>query len=266
MRARVRTTRWGRLAAAVLAGLALVAASTACQPREARKDRVVIFLHGWSAFGNGVNCAGSFGNLESSLRSAGFTGDMVTIAYYDSDTNCDVDLRDWGSISNSTVWKDLAKVFSDYVYETYTRRGISVDVVGHSMGGLIVRGAVLGSSRGESGFSPPLKIEDAVTLAAPHDGAAWYSTGCLWGQCSQLKPGASDLDWLNTDGNPGGAQGTEWTAFGSNSDDVVPADSALFMSLPAEREIRYSSLEHSDYQQNATSQARIAKALAEQNA
>lgn len=266
MRARVRTTRWGRLAVAVLAGLALVAASTACQPREARKDRVVIFLHGWSAFGNGVNCAGSFGNLESSLRSAGFTGDMVTIAYYDSDTNCDVDLRDWGSISNSTVWKDLAKVFSSYVYNTYTRHGIAVDVVGHSMGGLIARGAVLGSSRGEAGFSPPLKIEDAVTLAAPHDGAAWYSTGCLWGQCSQLKPGASDLDWLNTDGNPGGAQGTEWTAFGSNSDDVVPADSALFMVLPPEREIRYSSLEHSDYMQNATAQARTAKALAEQNA
>ncbi len=48
-----------------------------------------------------------------------------------------------------------------------------VDVVGHSMGGLIVRGAVYGSSASQAGFSQPLMVEEAVMLAAPHDGAAF---------------------------------------------------------------------------------------------
>ena len=34
------------------------------------------------------------------------------------------------------------------------------------MGGLIARGAVYGSAKGESGFSKPIDVEDGVTLAA----------------------------------------------------------------------------------------------------
>ena len=261
MGARVR--RPVRAMAALVLAVVVAAGATACEPpREPAKDRPIIFIHGWSAFGNGNNCQSSFGSLKSSLRSAGFTGPMVTIQFYDSDTNCDVDLADWGSISNSTSWRDLSKAFSTYVYETYTKKGIAVDVVGHSMGGLIARGAVRGSQAKESGFSGPLKIEDAVTLAAPHEGAAWYSNGCLWGQCAGLKPGSSDLTWLKQNGNPQGADGTDWTVFGSTNDDVVPDSSALAMLIPDARRIRYTSLEHSDYMGNATCQARVAQALA----
>lgn len=256
-----------RLAVAVAAALAVLVGATACEPpRTAQKDRVVLFVHGWNAFGGGSDCHSTFGDLETSLRSRGFTGQLVTVAFYDSDRNCDMTLRDWGDISNSTSWKDLSKAFSTYVYETYTRKGITVDVVGHSMGGLIARGAVQGSSHHESGFSAPIEVEDAVTLAAPHAGAAWYSNGCLWGQCSQLKPGASDLRWLATDGAPQGAGGTEWTVFGSDQDDVVPVDSALSMFVPAERKVRYADLEHSDYMHDGTTQARVARALAEPGA
>ena len=255
-----------RMSIAAVVAIAVVAGTTACEPRPPAKDRPIIFIHGWSALGNGNNCASSFGGLETSLRNAGFTGPMVTIAFYDSDTNCDVDLRDWGSISNSTSWRDLSKVFSRYVYETYTKKGIAVDVVGHSMGGLIVRGAVKGSQGKEAGFSGPLKVEDVVTLAAPHEGAAWYSNFCLWGQCSGLKPGSGDLTWLKANGNPQGADGTDWTVFGSTNDDVVPDSSALAMVVLDARKIRYSSLEHSDYMGNATCQARVAKALAELDA
>jgi hypothetical protein len=241
-------------------------AATACEPRAPQRDRPVIFVHGWMPFGQGHNCNSVFGSLRSTLQGEGFTGEMVTVEYYDSDTNCDVSLDDFGNIDNSTSWRNLSKAFSTFVYDNYTSKGIAVDIVGHSMGALIVRGAVMGSSRGESGFSPPLLVEDAVSLGGPHEGAAWYSVGCLWGQCSQLKPGAGDLNWLHQDPNPQGAEGTEWTVFGSNSDDVVPADSALAMWVPDERKIRYSSLEHSDYQKNETSKARILLALAEANA
>ena len=252
-----------RFLAAGAAALLVAVGATACEPpRAPAKDRAIIFVHGWSALGAGNDCNGNFGSLETSLRNSGFTGAMVTIGYYDSDRNCDVNLRNWGSVDNSTSWKELSKVFSKYVYETYTKKGIAVDVVGHSMGGLIARGAVKGSQGKESGFSAPLKVEDAVTLAAPHEGAAWYSSGCLWGQCSQLKPGAGDINWLKQNGNPQGVDGTDWTVFGSTNDDVVPDSSALAMFIPDARKIRYTNLEHSDYMGNATCQARVATALA----
>ncbi|QXC60980.1 hypothetical protein KSP35_22140 [Aquihabitans sp. G128] len=261
-----RRPRRGLHALALVAvGLLATLGATACEPaRTPAKDRVVIMVHGYSAFGNGVNCNSSFGTLSSALRSRGFTGDLVTVGFYDSDTNCSVNLRSWDSgISNSSAWKTIAKAFSKYVYETYTKKGITVDVVGHSMGGLIARGAVYGSESGQSGFSPKLLVEDAVTLGTPHKGAAWYSTGCLYGQCYQLKPGAEDIVWLNQNGNPQGAKGTDWTVLASTADDVTPADSGLYMVVPAARKVTYGNLEHSDYQQDATSIARIAQALSD---
>ncbi len=253
-----------RLLLGVPAAMLLVAGLTACEPRPPQKDRVVIFIHGYSALGAGTNCNSAFGSLESSLRADGFTGTFVTIGFYDSDTNCDLNLRSIdSSISNSSSWKTLSKAFSRYVHDTYTANAVTVDVVGHSMGGLIARGAVQGSAAGESGFSGPLLVEDAVTLAAPHAGAAWYSSLCFWGQCSQLKPGAGDLDWLATVPDPQGIGGTDWTVLGSTADDVVPDSSALAMGVPDARKVRYTDLEHSDYQSNATSQARTAVALAE---
>jgi len=246
----------------VVAALALLGLS-ACEPARADdRSRPVVLVHGWNAFGGGSDCESTFGPLKRSLRSAGFTGPMVTIAYYDSDRNCDVDLRDWGNISNSTAWPDLSKALSKYLHATYTKKGATVDLVGHSMGGLIIRGAVYGSAKGQSGFSAPVKVEDAVTLAGAHDGAAWYSNGCLWGQCSGLKPGSSEIKWVQQDGNPQGPGGTDWTVIGSPADNVVPVASALKMSLPDARRVNVAGIGHSDYTSNAGVQNRVAEALA----
>jgi hypothetical protein len=261
---KLRTSTPLRVVAGAAVALLVALGATACEPpRPPAKDRVIIFVHGYSAFGEGNDCNGNFGSLKTSLRNNGFTGAMVTVGFYDSDRNCDVNLRNWGSIDNSTSWKELSKVFSKYVYETYSKKGIPVDLVGHSMGGLIVRGAVQGAQAKEGGFSQPLNVEDAVTFAAPFQGAAWFSQGCLWGQCSQLKPGAGDIKWLLTNGAPQDADGVDWTAFGSTNDDTVPDESALAINVPAARKVLYTNLEHSQYMGNATAQARAAKALAE---
>jgi hypothetical protein len=119
-----------------------------------------------------------------------------------------------------------------------------VDVVGYSMGGLITRGAVYGSQIAASGFSPPINVSDVATLGTPHQGAAWYSNLCLWGQCSSMAPGSTDLNWLNQNGNPQGSAGTTWTNFGSYNDDVVPYSSATSMSLPAARKLVYRNVSH----------------------
>lgn len=235
-----RTGRF-RMAVAVGAVVTLILATGACRP--ARQDRPVLLLHGWSATG-GTNCASTFDRAISQLRSEGFTGPFVKVGFYTGDTGCDMSLRSWGDFANGSSWKEVAKAFSRYVHATYTSHGTPVDIIGYSMGGNIARGAVQGSQAGEAGFSAPIQVEDAVTLGAPHDGAAWYSHFCLWGQCSTLKPGAADIDWLDANPNPQGVDGTEWTVVGSTGDAVTPLDSALEMGVPPERKITYQDIPH----------------------
>ena len=102
--------------------------------------------------------------MISQLRAEGFTGSMVRVGFYSGDVNCDVNLRLYGLFSDSSSWKAISKAFSTYVYHAFTSRGIAVDVVGYSMGGLISRGAVYGAQKGESGFAAPIDVEDSVTL------------------------------------------------------------------------------------------------------
>lgn len=224
-----------------LAGLAPAGVAGAA----ANKSRAILFVHGYNATSNSTDCGGDFDSMISQLQSEGFTGSMVKVGFYTNDVNCNVNLHSYGSsYSDSSSWKAIAKSFSYYVYNTYTSKGIDVTVVGYSMGGLIARGAVYGAQKAESGFSSPIRVVEAVTLGAPHNGAAWYTLLCLWGQCATLKPGASDITWLNGNGNPQGATGTDWTVVGSSNDGVVPLDSALYMTLPSTNKVSYSSVTH----------------------
>lgn len=240
--------RRGRLGAVLISVAVVLASFVATSPADARTDnrsKPVILVHGYN-FTGGTNCATNWSTVISSLKAQGFTGPFIRVSYYGADTNCDVNLHNYGSFADRDSWKAIAKALSNYVYTQYTAKGTSVDLVGHSMGGLIIRGAVWGSQKAESGFSRPIDVEDGVTLAAPHAGAAWYSNLCLWGQCSTLKPGATDIKWLNQNGNPQGKAGTDWTVTGSRADDVVPLASAMTMSLPAAQKASIANVEHSD--------------------
>ena len=232
-------------AAMVLATLllGLLGAGTAAARTDDR-SKPVLFVHGYNATSSSTDCGADFDTMISQLRAEGFTGPMVKVGFYSADVNCNVNLRSYHSFGNSSSWKEIAKAMSKYVHQTYTSRGIAVDIVGYSMGGLISRGAVHGSQRGEYGFSPRVDVEDVITLGTPHNGAAWYSNLCLWGQCTGLKPGSSELSWLNLNGNPQGLYGTEFTTIGSNGDAVVPTSSALYMYLPSTNKVTYSSVPH----------------------
>lgn len=222
----------------------LAVSATACEPaRAADKTKPVLLIHGW-ATGGATDCGSTFDRMISQMKGEGFTGPFIKVGFYTGDTNCTMSLRSWGTFDNGSSWVELSKALSKYIYATYTSKGKAVDVVGYSMGGNIVRGALQGTSAKASGFSAPIKVEDVVTFGAPFDGAAWYSSLCLWGQCSTLKPGADAIDWLDQNGNPQGVDGTEFTIFGSEGDAVTPVDSALQMSIPTARKIRYTDVPH----------------------
>ena len=230
-------------------GLAMVVtigalAATACEPPRAEdKTKPVLLIHGW-ATGGASDCGSTFDRMIGQMKSEGFKGPFIRVGFYTGDTNCDMTLRSWGTFDNGSSWVELSKALSKYIYETYTKNGKSVDVVGYSMGGNIIRGALQGTQAKSSGFSAPIKVEDVVTFGSPFDGAAWYSSFCLWGQCSTLKPGSDAINWLDQNGNPQGVGGTEFTIFGSEGDAVTPVDSALQMSIPDARKIRYSDVPH----------------------
>ena len=234
--------------AAVLPLLALVIASglVACQPaRGEDKTRPIVFVHGYNFSPASVDCGGTFDTMIAQLRSDGFTGPMIKVGYYAADTNCDVNLHSYGSFDDRDSWKSIAKAFSNYVQTTYTSKGTTIDAVGYSMGALVVRGAIYGSSIAESGFAAPLDIEDYVSLGGPHAGAAWYSNGCLWGQCAAMKPGSTDLNWLNQNTNPKGKNGTDSTVIGSKADTTVPWESATYMSVYATNKEVFELTPHS---------------------
>jgi hypothetical protein len=235
------------LSVAITAALGLLVATgaTACEPaRKEARNLPVLLIHGWG-LGADTDCQSTFGRMISQMKSEGFTGPFVKVGFYSDNKNCDVNMRDWGPVENGSSFKVVAQAFSKYVYETYTKKGKAVDVVGYSMGGNVARGAVQGAQRHESGFAAgAIDVQDVVSFGAPFDGAAWYSSFCLWGMCSSLKPGATDIKWLNQTGNPQGLHGTEFSAFGSTDDAVTPVDSALHIEVPAPQKYRLTGVPH----------------------
>jgi hypothetical protein len=264
-----RTSTGRRVATATAVALLATAlfGVLGASPAHARTDtrsKPILFVHGYNPTSNSTDCGGDFDTMISQLRAQGFTGQMIKVGFYSGDVNCNVNLRSYGSFGNSDSWKQISKAFSNYVYTQFTSKGIAVDVVGYSMGGLITRGGIYGAQKRESGFSAPIDVEDVVTLGTPHNGAAWYSNLCLWGQCSSLKPGATDINWLNQNGNPQGKNGTEFTTIASNGDWVTPTASGLSMSIPSSNKVTYSSVPHtgsSNYMHTSSVVTRSGNAL-----
>jgi hypothetical protein len=134
------------------------------------------------------------------------------------------------------------------IYDHFTTNGQAVDVVGHSMGGLIARYAVAGVANGDPDFPPSLLVEDALTMGTPHDGTGW-AWGCGWVECVEMRPGSSFLGWLASNApNPQGTGGTDWTVMGSEDDGIVSASSAVAMGA-GHKVVYYwwMGIDHVDY-------------------
>jgi hypothetical protein len=136
-----------------------------------------------------------------------------------------------------------------------------VDVVAHSMGGLIVRAYLAGKQT--SGFSPPSaqKIRKAVFIASPHFGAfatdfdlaELFATGT---QTNEMKPGNQfvwDLGTWNQLGDDlRGVDAISLVGTGGpsgQSDGVVESTSASldFWSLGRTRLVNYCHIPSTDY-------------------
>ncbi|SDT74742.1 DUF7379 domain-containing protein [Actinoplanes derwentensis] len=218
------------LAALVAAsGLILAPASPALAAPPKRNDGLgepIYWVHGIqiSATGHPKADCKQWDTAIKAYRARGATAEQNTVAFYKGDKNCNSRI---GSYENGVSIKELGRKLAWDIYNRYTKNGRSVDAVGHSMGGLIIRAAITGVQKKTKNWPPALYIEDVVTIGTPHTGTNWarsYNTQ----QAKDMRPGSSFLKWLNK--NPQSTQGTDWTLIGSEGDKIVPWKSSVSTS------------------------------------
>lgn len=231
-----------------LAKTAVIAASLALAafaPSAAAADTQLLLIHGYGSAAEGKDCNGS--TWENALRYYQDAGgrersSMTTIGYYEGDdpADCDVIVGD-GAATNERPIQDIARDLASYIDAAYTSQGQPVDIVAHSMGGLITRVALLGSAQGWAGFPSKLDVDNVVTLSTPHQGVADPSAHDDR-QWNQMDPDAGFMDRLHEAGSGLGdewASGTDWSLVGSEEDATVDYDSGIDKGNYADQKYAY---------------------------
>jgi hypothetical protein len=272
--------------AAALVAVAVMAGLTFASPAHARTDdrtKEVWFVHGYDRY-ESTNCGATFAEMRRRFSEWGFSGYFRTVGYYHGDYNgCDTLAHGfhhihWGDAGNhrngahtaQTSIRHLAYHFAWHLYEKASRHGRTVDIVAHSMGGLITRYAIALTEEGHSDFPPYLRVEDVVTMGTPHGGARHWAHACGDAQCNEMVAGSrllQDLENGPSGWDPDAPRGgdTDWSTFGSDDDSVVAADRAAATAddgypyndyMSSCHKIWYTTvndIEHSDFRTDSSS-------------
>ncbi len=174
------------------------------------------------------------------FNARGWGSQLRTIGIYSGQSGCYVNLANvvpnqsstlsimQGSspFTNETSIGALGHRLAWWIYNNYTSKGLTVSLVGHSMGGLVARTAVGGASKRLSGFPPPLLVKGMVLLATPNNGASSSYLGGFTGcttQCAQMNSGSTFLNSLNNSWDNGNS-GVSYRLNLIGSNDVAVGD------------------------------------------
>ncbi|MFI8324564.1 esterase/lipase family protein [Streptomyces sp. NPDC085529] len=223
MRVRQRETGLlvtGLTLAAVMLGTVAPAEAAKTPKRHDSKTEDVLLVHGIDWIGEAsFDCKSGWKELRKEFKEHYWKGKVRSVAFYKKDKNCDLRIAKAGA--NDGIQK-LGQALANKIYAEYTSKGRSVDLVGHSMGGLVIRDALSGVAKKEKGYPSKLFVEDVVTLGTPHEGT--NSSLCWYTPCAQMRKKSTFL--RNLQKNPQSAQGTDWTAIASDADEAVGEDTA----------------------------------------
>jgi len=250
-----------------------------------RLAKPIIYVHGFEN-SSSANCQ-QFNPMKTFFENHAprFTSTHLTVKYYDGDTNCGYNLNAHGSHSvhfasghrngghtPETNIRHLGYHLAWFVWDKYSQDGRHVDIVAHSMGGLITRYAMAQTAHNDPDFPPNLLVDDIVTLGTPHNGPrALSSLGCAIIftsplQCDQMDGGSDFQQFLDDHAaNPKPIQRTDWTTLGSDDDNHVASDSATGMGGNSTKVVFTSAddIEHTDFL-NATRAVDDARVLYKQ--
>ncbi|MEU8347148.1 PGAP1-like protein [Actinomadura meyerae] len=210
-------------------------------------------------------CAGKWSGAVKAMRGWGWKGRFHRVGYYSTDNpkNC---VRIAKGSADTSI-KVLGRNLAQNIYKNYSSKGQSVDIIAHSMGGLIARAAIAGYQRHEPGWPPKLLIQDVVTLGTPHKGA-FFSTFCgVNRQCREMSGTNSFLTWLGPT-LPQADGGTDWTLIATDRDEAVNSSSAAAGLIGAQHRVLYAaigSLRHSDLRTRVSGHYRLNYSLNDAN-
>lgn len=215
----------------------------------------------WKTAGTDSN-GNLLANSDSAMNFLGGQGfgDIRTVGYYTSSDNntdaqdnasgvCDVNLQNQPALAgvpsqasnfcnelpditgHSIAFgtKDepidrLACLLAWYIYDDYTQYGTPVNVLAHSMGGLMLRYALGATDAGVFGFPPhPLWVVNAVTVATPHGGIggpyhlfASLNNNTNGVELDDMNPGSTFMNTIAAYQAPQGYLGTHWALMGAS--------------------------------------------------
>ncbi len=240
----------------------------------------IVFVHGF--YGTGLvpvakgSSAGDdlstyWGPAKQVISDQGWQGDFRIIKYYSGDINhsngassYSADLHDPMYANNCTNFSaghegtndesidHLSCLFAQYLYQNFGQTDSRVALIGHSMGGIIIRNTLymMQEYAGQDPFPPSVgEVTDAITLNTPHTGivseASLYCGGCQ--QLKDLDVTSPIMSTLSQYGrNPQASTiPTDWTVVGSESDILInnaaSTGAANAIDMNARHAIIYSS-------------------------
>ncbi|MFF3327825.1 esterase/lipase family protein [Streptomyces sp. NPDC002889] len=224
-------------------------------PRNNSSNETVYLVKGFNPdpTSDGVSCNARWKYLINASKRWGWKKKQFTqVGFYKGDYNCDINLA-----SSDGTWElgleELGRRLAWNIYLNHSVKGESVDLVGHSMGGLIIRAAVLGTQQHKKDWPDYIYVEDAVTLGTPHYGTfnadVCVDTFPTAQQCEDITPGSYFSNWLTDAKVPQSRQGTDWTFIGSQADESVSPRSATPTDHGAPHLVRYdesAGISHSE--------------------
>lgn len=249
-----------KLALSVAGILALSSAYAVTAVMEQSKATPVLLVHGFMTYdAASIDCKAHWAPMIKKLAEQGYTN-VKTVTYYQASKNCDINLATmYPNVGRDSTWKQLGAALSNYVYDHYTVNSQSVDLLGHSMGGLVIRSAVQGGQEQLPGFKNML-VEDAVTIATPHKGTP-FANLCIHDQCKSLRQDNPDFQWLATQPKPASMLATDWSVQASNLDALTSIDSGLAMDVDSNHKKVFTGLTHNAQLSNDASISHAAQSL-----
>jgi hypothetical protein len=131
--------------------------------------------------------------------------------------------------TTGTSIRHLAYHLAWLIHDRYTRHGISVDIVGLSMGGLIARYAIAASDAHLRSFPRRLLVDDVVTLGTPLGGHETELFTSRNRQTIEMDKDSPFMAWLHAHAArpPSAGGATDWTFVGSYQDGLIPTASTV---------------------------------------
>lgn len=194
----------------------------------------VVFVHGGvhnECPPEGLKSNVSIGGPYLDLYWYGWKGRLDIVNYYACDSGGDARI---GNDTPDTPIETIAWQLAWYIFNTYTVKGQTVNLVGASMGGIVARAALLFTQYRVYGYPSYLLVRNAVTYSSPFDGpGTGADPAVVLGtnyQAKEMYPGSPLLKTLTSVGAPQARNGTRWLVIGSSGTcDIIAGSSATDM-------------------------------------